>query len=481
MSESIDAAEQAQKDFPGPTDFAHLHVHSIFSTLDGVASPDELCQQASAFGHPGFALTDHGSMAGLANAFWAAQKHGLRFIAGNEVYYNDYHKFMSRPLDEKGKPGPWLVEHKGEQYKLAEMKESSPEFYYRCRRNRHLTVLAKNEIGYKNLAQINSRAWDEGFFFKYPRTCFEMLAEHHEGLIILSGCLNGPVCHELRMSFSEDGEEDHDSYFQRAMEYVKKFHDVWGDDYYLELQMPGKEIPGGFEAFVATAAISKDLGIPGVITNDVHYINRGDFRVQKAMMAIKQGLTIDDPNLFHVNSDEQFFKCRAQLRQTFYELGFHEYVKIKQFEEFCDNTVAVVEKCAGFQPDISPKLPEMKDAEHELMKATIRGLRKKGLWNCEKKYEVDGKMVTYREQVKIELDRFITKGFASYFLITQDLVNYSADQLGMPVGPARGSAGGSLVCYALGIHELDPLKWGLSFNRFLSQSRGGWMLKVTMD
>jgi len=258
-------------------------------------------------------------------------------------------------------------------------------------------------------------------------------------------------------------------------------HDVWGDDYYLELQMPGKEIPGGFEAFVATAAISKDLGIPGVITNDVHYINRGDFRVQKAMMAIKQGLTIDDPNLFHVNSDEQFFKCRAQLRQTFYELGFHEYVKIKQFEEFCDNTVAVVEKCAGFQPDISPKLPEMKDAEHELMKATIRGLRKKGLWNCEKKYEVDGKMVTYREQVKIELDRFITKGFASYFLITQDLVNYSADQLGMPVGPARGSAGGSLVCYALGIHELDPLKWGLSFNRFLSQSRGGWMLKVTMD
>lgn len=199
-------------------------------------------------------------------------------------------------------------------------------------------------------------------------------------------------------------------------------------------------------------------------------------------MAISQNVPVDSPNLFHVNSDEQFYKTRAELRKTFIEFGYNANVTIDEFEEACDNTVKVAESCTGFMPDMSPKLPAIDDALRILRAAVEQGLKDRGVWDIEKRYEVDGKMVTYQEQADIELKRFTEKGFDSYFLITADLVNYSKKNFGEEsVGPGRGSVGGSLACYALGITDINPLTFKTSFARFLSPSRGGNMLKITME
>lgn len=218
----------------------------------------------------------------------------------------------------------------------------------------------------------------------------------------------------------------------------------------------------------------------GFESTNCHYLSRPDFKVQKCMMAVDQGLTIDDPNLFHVNSDEQFFKSRAQLRKTFIENGYNKFASLEDFEEYCDNTVELSERCTGFQPDLGPKLPYIKDAETKLTKLVIQSLKDRGLYGDQTKYIVDGREVTYKEQALIELKRYIEKGFASYFLIIRDLLEHSKSK-GWDVGPGRGSAGGSLVCYLIGIHQIDPLKWGLSSVRFMGDSRGGKLLNIKME
>jgi DNA polymerase-3 subunit alpha len=245
------------------------------------------------------------------------------------------------------------------------------------------------------------------------------------------------------------------------------------------MQMPGIDLQWSDVAFNFLARWSDEFKIKSVITNDCHYIKREDFEVQRCMMAVDQGMTIDDPELFIVNSDEQFFKTRDDLRSMFKE-HYGKEVSIAKFEESCDNTLLVAEKCDGFNPNLSPKLPAIDNADQKLIAEVFKALKQRDLLNSQKKYLVDGSMVTHKEQATIELKRITSKGFASYFLITQDLVRYSLENK-WDVGPARGSAGGSLVCYLLGIHELDPLKWQLSFNRFMSPSRGGYLLNVSLE
>jgi len=382
------------------------------------------------------------------------------------------------------------------------------ETYSDLRRNRHLTIMAMNMVGYKNLIHLTSDAWKIGFYYK-PRIWFEQIEKHHEGLICLSGCLNGPICHNLRMSAfwrsiaggviniierhvggvskkiqldisRSDAKKRAVHYGMKALKWIQRFRNLLNDRFYLEMQMPGDEIPFGKEAFRQIAVISKETGIPAVITNDCHYTSRQDFRVQKCMMAVDQGKTMNDPTLFHVNSDEQFFKSRAQLRKTFIEGSYNEFVSIEQFEEYCDNTIALSEKCDTFNPNLEPKLPSIPNADEKLTELVYSALKEKGLWDKSDKYLMDGEMITYRGLAEKELMRYISKGFASYFLIIRDLVKYSRDQ-DWPVGPGRGSAGGSLVCYLLGVHDLDPIAWGLSSVRFMGDSRGGHMLRVTMD
>lgn len=368
--------------------------------------------------------------------------------------------------------------------KMGDLRAGSPELYGRFRRNRHLTVLAKNEIGYKNLISIQNKAWERGFYYK-PRVWYDLLKEHKEGLIIISGCLNGPICHELRSDetavptsrtirrrlrgTSKMNENFYAPPKLIALEWINQFKEDFGDDFYLEIQMPGESVPNGRRAFRMIGEIGRRMGHKVVLTNDCHYTNRDDYKIQMVMMAVDQDKKIDDPTLFHVNSDEQFFKTRAQMRKTFIENKYTEYSTIEEFEQYCDNTMEIHEKCSWFSPNLEPKLPEVPDADRELVKKTHAALVRMGL---HEKPE-------YVERMKLELQRFIEKRFSSYFLITEDLVNKSKAN-GEPVGPARGSAGGSLVCYLLGIHEMDPIAWNLSFDRFLSPSRGGYMLATTM-
>jgi DNA polymerase-3 subunit alpha len=344
-----------------------------------------------------------------------------------------------------------------------------------------VTVLAKNHVGYQNLINMVSDAWEIGFYYK-PRIWMDRLDKYREGLIVLTGCLNSPICYEVReamVALKESDKPRAKRYLNIARDWLLQMKEIFNDDLFVEMQMPGKDLEGSVQAFEFCANWSDKYKVKSVITNDCHYINREDFEVQKCMMAVDQNLTLDDPELFCVNSDEQFFKTREDLRKSFLA-EYGKNVDIGKFEESCDNTLGVAKKCEGFNPDLSPKLPAIEDADKKLAAEVFKALKRKGLLNSKKKYLVDGKMVTHRDQVVVELKRITSKGFASYFIITQDLVRHSLEN-GWDVGPARGSAGGSLVCYLLGIHELDPLKWSLSFNRFMSPSRGGYLLNVSLE
>lgn len=462
------------QDYDGPSEFVHLHNHTVFSSLDGVSTPEQYAEQCSKRGYPAMSATEHGHMASVPDMYFAFKKAGVKFIAGCEIYYNDWEPLRKSLVD------------KGVKIRSQAWRAENPDLSARIARNRHLTVLCKNEVGYHNLIKLTTQAYSSGLFGmghkQFNRIWFDKLCEYKEGLIILSGCLNGPVSHELRYKELRDKEDnvllerDQRTRVKEASQYVKKFKEVFKDDYYIELQMPG--IPDDDEVFRQLVAIADHYKIPTVLTNDCHYLKRDDYILQKIMMAVAQDTTIDSPDLFHVNSDEQYMKSRAELWERFKNNPYSNGIDDGAFRAMCDNTLEIADKCQQLEVDTSPKIPHIENADDELRKIVALELRRRGLDKNTKKFMIDGREVTYVEQARIELKRFIDKGFASYFLITRDLVMFGKSH-GWPFSP-RGSAGGSLVCYLLGIHVLDPMLWGLSFDRFLSPSRGGYMLNIRM-
>jgi DNA polymerase-3 subunit alpha len=259
---------------------------------------------------------------------------------------------------------------------------------------------------------------------------------------------------------------------------------VFGEDFFIEVQMPCIEELHDVRVFWKLIELADAYKIKPVLTGDVHYVAKEDAYLQKIMMAVDQKTTVDSPNLFYTNSDEQYFKSRAELWATFKNREYSQCVDDAKFEEICNNTLLIAERCEKLNPDTSPKIPSWAviepgvNAGQKLRDIVHEELRVRG-WDKDKtKWFSDGLMVTYAEQTEIELDRFIDKGFASYFLITRDLILWGKEQ-GWPFGP-RGSCGGSFVCFLLGIHCLNSLRWGLSFDRFMASSRGGYLLKVGM-
>lgn len=460
--------------YTGPSELVHLHNHTVFSVLDGVATPEQYAEQCYKRGYPAMSATEHGHMASVPDMYLAFKKYKLKYVPGCEIYFNDY------------EPKRQELVKQGIKIRSPEWRKENLELSQRINRNRHLTVLCKNETGFHNLIKLTTQAYDTGLFglgrIQYNRIWFDKLCEFKEGLMILSGCLNGPICHELRQKQIVDREgnvikdRSKAERFNAARTWIKKFLEVFGEDYYIELQMPGVE--DDEKVFQQLVTMADFYGIKTILANDCHYLNREDFILQKVMMAIEQETTVDSPDLFHVNSDEQYMKNRAELWARFknnnYSKGFDDGV----FEKMCDNTLELADKCTPLDVDMSPKIPELKNADDELRRLAATRLKKLGLDKETKKFLIDGNEVTYVEQAKIELNRFIDKGYASYFLITRDLVQYGRSR-GWPFSP-RGSAGGSLVCFLLGIHSINPMLWNLSFNRFLSQSRGGYLLNVTM-
>lgn len=459
--------------YSGPTGFAHLHSHSIYSALDGVATIQQYAEACVQRGWPGMSITEHGHMASVPDLYFTFKEHKLKPIPGCEIYFNDYEPIRQR------------LEEQGIKVRSPAWRAQNIELSQRINRNRHLTVLCKNQTGLENLLTLTTEAYQDGLFgagtTQYNRIWFEKLCSKKEGLIVLSGCLNGPVCHELRYKEVKDKEgniisiRDDQTRVAAAVDYIKKFKDAFGEDYYIELQMPG--IEGDHVVFQQLVSIAKHFKIKTVITNDSHYLDRRDYDIQTVMMAVAQGVTVDSPDLFHVNSSEQFFKTRAELWSYFMS---NPYSRVGEdiFHESCDNTLEIVDKCEYIALDSNPKFPRIEDDAKTLTDITVKALIKKNLHKSTRVFVMDGKEVTYVDQMKIELQRFINKGFASYFLITQDLIKYGKSR-GWIFGP-RGSAGGSLVCYLLGLHSLDPLIWNLSFDRFLAEARGGYRLNMNM-
>ena len=390
-------------------DFVHLHVHTEYSLLDGAARINDLLDAAKNFGMKSLAITDHGTMYGVIDFYKAARKRAIKPIIGCEVYVAPGSRF--------------------------DRAEVGGVKYF------HLVLLAENNIGYKNLVKLVSRASLEGFYYR-PRVDKDSLREFHEGLIALSACVVGEI---PRAILSEE--------FSRAKELIAEYAEIFGrENFFLEIQNHG--LDDEFKVRDALKKFSAEMNIPLVATNDSHYVRRSDSSFHDLLLCIQTGKTIHDKRRLKFSSDDYYLKSAEEMRTLFADVP-----------EACDNTLKIAERCnvtlefGKFQMPEFPLPAAMTDAEY------LREL-------CEKKIHARYEVVT--EEIRARLDRELEiihgMGYDGYFLIVHDFINF-ARQKKIPVGPGRGSAAGSLVAYVLEITELDPLKYNLLFERFLNPER----------
>lgn len=391
--------------------FVHLHVHSEFSLLDGMARLSDLCQRTAERGMSALALTDHGQMYGTVKFHRAASEAGIKPIYGCEVY-----QAPRRLTQKEGQP-------------------DSKAF--------HLVLLARNMTGYRNLLRLVTTANLDGFYYR-PRVDRELLGQHAEGLICLSACIAGEV-----PSLVAEGQ------IAEARARVGWFKEVFGaDGYFLELQrhegLP--QLAGVNEQLVRLA---DEVGVRCVATNDVHYVSKEDAPVQELLLAIQTNTTIADPSRMQMGSADYHLMSADDMAAW-----------LPAYPGALENTVLIAEQCnvdLGFDGYHLPRfqVPETYTSEAYLRECCERGLPKRYA------------QITPEIQRRLdyELSVIHEMGFDDYFLITSDLVNWAKNEAHMLVGPGRGSCGGSLVAYALGITELDPLALGLIFERFLNPGR----------
>lgn len=389
--------------------FAHLHVHTAYSLLDGAARIGNVISQAKAMGQDAIAITDHGVMYGVVDFYLAAKQAGIKPILGCEVYTAP----RSRTDKEHG-------------------LDSRPG---------HLILLAKNETGYRNLMALCSRGFTEGYYYK-PRVDFELLEQYHEGLVCLSACLNGDVPRALL----EAG-------YPAAKQAAERYIAIFGkEDYYLEIQNHG--LPEEETVRRGLAKLACELGLKLVCTNDVHYAEQADALMQDVLTCIQTGKKLTDSDRLKFSNDEFYLKSEAQMRELF-----------AQFPGAADNTAEIAEKC-NVELDFSHRyLPKFTAKGVTDNAAYLRRLCMKGL---KKKYgTVTGQL---ESRLAYELDTISSMGFVDYFLIVWDFIRYAKGH-GIAVGPGRGSAAGSLTAYALDITEVDPIAHDLLFERFLNPER----------
>lgn len=403
-----------------PRGFIHLHVHSEYSLLDGASRVEDLAKRAKELGMKGMAITDHGSMYAAVKFYLNMKSAGVKPIIGSELYVAPNGRFNKTTAEDR-----------------------SPF---------HLTVLAKNKDGYKNLIKLVSKGHTEGFYSK-PRVDRELLEKHSDGLIVLSGCLKGELA---KMILANEG--------KKARELASFYKDLFKDDYYLEMMYHGLPEQKTVNDFLE--GLSRELSIPCVATNDSHYTRMEDARTQDIMLCIQTGAFLDDADRMKFTGEEFYIKSRAEMEKNF-----------SHIEAALDVTTEIMDKCEleldvgqNHIPDFP--LPEGETADSYLEKVCLEGIRQKygvGSQNGGGK-EITVVSPEVKERFRYELDVIKQMGFASYFLIVQDFINFarSAD---IQVGPGRGSSAGSIVSYALGITSLDPLKYGLMFERFLNPER----------
>ncbi|MGN0993645.1 MAG: DNA polymerase III subunit alpha, partial [Butyricicoccus sp.] len=389
--------------------FAHLHVHSEYSLLDGACRIEGLIDRAVELGQPAVAITDHGVMYGVIDFYRAAKKKGIHPVIGCEVYVAPHSRHEKTYAD-----GEW---------------------------HRHLILLCENMTGYRNLIHMVSLSFSEGFYIK-PRVDLELLRKHHEGLICLSACLAGALPTAL-------ANDDYEEACRIALEY----RDIFGaDNYFLEIQDHGialqKKVNSGLYR------LSEETGIPLVATNDAHYLTRADAKVQDVLMAIQMGKTVDDPTRLKFETEEFYIKSEAEMAALF-----------PGHEDALARTVEIANRCQVEFEFGKYHLPQFDVPAGYTARAYLQKL-------CDEGFAVrypddDG---TVRRRLQYELDMIDQMGFVDYFLIVSDFVRFAKDN-GIPVGPGRGSAAGSVVSYCLSITDLDPIKYSLYFERFLNPER----------
>jgi DNA polymerase-3 subunit alpha len=392
------------------SNFVHLHNHSEYSLLDGAARLDELCATAASLDMPAIAITDHGAMFGVLDFYQAALRHGIKPIIGVEAYVAPGSRFERTPGENE------------EKY-------------------RHLTLLARSEAGYRNLLRIVSDASIEGFYHR-PRTDKQFLAEHAEGIVALSGCLASETARLLLA-----GQEG------KAREVAGQYSDIFGPSaFYLELQDHG--LAEQRQVNPMLVELSNASGVPLVATNDIHYTHKDHARPHDVLLCIQQQKVLSDTNRLKFDTDEFYLKSPQEMRKVFSGL-----------EAACDATVQIAESC---QLDLSfgeLHLPRFEPPDGKSLDSYLHELVYEG---ATRRYDTIGQDI--RSRIEDELAVITRMGFSGYFLIVWDLIRF-ARQHGIRVGPGRGSAAGSVVSYCLQITDLDPLRYGLIFERFLNPER----------
>jgi DNA polymerase-3 subunit alpha len=404
--------------------FTHLHQHTEFSMLDGAARVSEVIARAAADGQPAIGITDHGNMYGVLDFYEAARQAGIKPIIGTEAYQAADSRF-ERPV-RRGR----IDDGGGD-------AEAGEKLYY------HLTLLAENGEGYKNLLKLTSAAYLEGYFYK-PKVDWELLERHHDGVIATTGCLGGLV---LQALLRDDVE--------RATALAARLQDIFGrESLFVELQDHGLDEQRRTNPQLIRLA--RRIGAPVLATNDSHYVSRGDAEAHDALLCVQTGSVKDDPKRFKFHGDEHYLKTAAEMRQLF-----------RDYPEACDNTLWIAERAEVEIEFGKPKLPSFPTpAGFASADDYLRHLAH------------DGAVVRYGQPLPEDVTRRLDyelavisdMGFSDYFLVVWDLIRHAREK-GIRVGPGRGSAAGCCVAYCLRIVDIDPIRYHLLFERFLNPGR----------
>jgi DNA polymerase III subunit alpha len=402
--------------------FVHLHVHSEYSMLDGAARVRPLIEEAVAQGMPAIAVTDHGNMFGAFEFWRTATELGITPIIGTEAYLTPGTHRTDKTRVKWGSGGEDDVSGAGSYT--------------------HITMLAESTTGMHNLFRMSSLASIEGYYFK-PRMDRDLLSRYSEGIIATTGCPSGEVQTRLRLG-----------QYDKAREAAAEFRDIFGaENYFAEIMDHGL----GIERRIMSdlLRLAKDLGLPLIATNDLHYTHAGDASSHAALLCVQSGSTLDDPNRFKFDADEFYLKTAAQMRELF-----------RDHPEACDNTLLIAERvnvtfdtAANYMPRFP--VPDGHTEDSWFMAEVERGLAQR---------YPGGISDQVRARAEYEIGVITQMGFAGYFLVVADFINWSKNN-GIRVGPGRGSGPGSMAAYAMRITDLDPLEHGLLFERFLNPDR----------
>lgn len=425
-----------------PESFVHLHLHTQYSLLDGAIRLKDLIKKAQEFGVPAIAQTDHGNMFGAIDFYTQCKAAGIKPILGSEIYFTPGSRFEKGALKKQKVVGS------------QDEMESRHQIH-------HLILLCKNETGYQNLCKLLSRAYMEGFYYK-PRADYELLREFKEGLICTTACLKG----EVGYNFYTDQDD-------RAIKAIEKLRDLFGEDFYLEIQENG--IPEQKPVNEKIIKYARENNVKLVATNDCHYLTREDATAQEVLLCVQTGKTFADEQRMRLTTNEFFYKSPQEMREQFHYAP-----------DACDNTLEIADKCnvvfnwkdeKGNQIYHLPDYPiETDETPADYFARHCReGLARRFEGPHFAKLKLDPKWETeirpqYLQRLEDEIAMIIKMGFPGYFLIVSDFIRWAKNN-GCPVGPGRGSGAGSIAAYALEITNVDPIPFNLLFERFINPER----------